>query len=158
MSIIERIDTEYRAGDIIIHRDKNGKISQASAHTDVGKKYIRNLIDSERIVTGNLYYTLGHPKIYDINLLNDFFLMKLGRENDYLGGYVFLTIKSANKLLAKHNKYKVYGLIINNPEKDIDFTEFDTNGYGYLLKDSYITKSLNPKEEKKIWKQGVTIK
>jgi hypothetical protein len=140
MSTIQFISTVSRTNDIRIVRDSSGYIIKASANTLKGKLELRRILNYERLKEGFLYYTLGNPCTYSDALL-DPEVKKLGREPGYDGGYVFRTKELAKDFSRMNNlNFIPYGLIIKNPDKDIDWSKEQENGYGSLTADSYIVE------------------
>lgn len=82
-------------------------------------------------------FTIGDKETYDDILSQDGEIFKLGKTNNYEGGYAFETYEQAKEYMEKESLdfYDIYNLHCS-----LEDTILNDKGYRNLLVDSLITK------------------
>lgn len=91
-----------------------------------------------------IVYTIGNPYYYEIGLKESSSqnpLLKMGRDQEYLGGIIFKTKEEALEYIKENGlDYIPYGVILKNGwEEDVD-DSYEHCNYNCLLKYSEIIK------------------
>lgn len=85
-----------------------------------------------------MIYTIGNKQNYDKLLTSGNPVYKMGREGNYEGGYVFRSLREANKYLID-NKFDNYGIYGVNADWEEDTIPFQP--YNFLKADRLIVTS-----------------